>query len=238
MNRMDFMGILEAGLAGIPEAERNEALQYYNDYLNDAGVENEQEVMESLGPPEQVAASIKAGLAGEGKVEFTEQGYRDGTVPEAPVSVRENKEDYKNAEQGGPQSSAREEKKKEGNSAGKLILIIAGCILVSPVVLSVGAGLLAAILGLAGGVLSLWAGLVVVGVAALFAGLAMVVGGIIELLVSPVAGALFIGVGLLLSGLGLLVTVFMIWLACKIVPALFRGCAGLCRRIFKGKGAK
>ena len=49
MNRIDFMRRLELLLSDLPENERREAIQYYNDYLNDAGVENEEEVLEALG---------------------------------------------------------------------------------------------------------------------------------------------------------------------------------------------
>ena len=42
MNRVDFMKQLESLLQNISPAEREEALQYYNEYFNDAGAENEQ----------------------------------------------------------------------------------------------------------------------------------------------------------------------------------------------------
>ena len=59
MNRLEFMKELEALLSDISQSEREEALQYYNDYLNDAGVENEQEVLDAMGSPEQLAKVIK-----------------------------------------------------------------------------------------------------------------------------------------------------------------------------------
>ena len=40
MNRVDFMNQLERLLQSIAPAERDEALQYYNDYFDDAGKEN------------------------------------------------------------------------------------------------------------------------------------------------------------------------------------------------------
>ena len=49
MNRVDFMNQLERLLQSIAPGERDEALQYYNDYFDDAGKENEQEVIEALG---------------------------------------------------------------------------------------------------------------------------------------------------------------------------------------------
>lgn len=36
MNRQEFMNQLEMLLSDISQAERDEALQYYNDYLDDA----------------------------------------------------------------------------------------------------------------------------------------------------------------------------------------------------------
>ncbi len=46
----------------IPAEERVSAMEYYNDYFDDAGEENEQQVIRELGSPEQVAAEVKAGL--------------------------------------------------------------------------------------------------------------------------------------------------------------------------------
>lgn len=81
MNRLEFMQKLESLLSDISDGEREEALQYYNSYLNDAGVENEQEVLESLGTPEKIAKTIKEGLGDNAAVgEFTETGYKDYTA--------------------------------------------------------------------------------------------------------------------------------------------------------------
>ena len=65
MNRAGFMSQLESYLADIPAAEREEALQYYNDYFEDAGAENEASVISSLGSPKEIADNIKAELKGE-----------------------------------------------------------------------------------------------------------------------------------------------------------------------------
>ena len=62
MTRWEFMRELEELLSDIAPSEREEALQYYNDYLNDAGKENEQETLKELGSPREVAATVKEGL--------------------------------------------------------------------------------------------------------------------------------------------------------------------------------
>ena len=79
MNRAEFMSRLTALLQDVPPAEREEAIQYYNDYFDDAGEGNEASVIASLGSPEEIAKSIKAGLVDGGNCgEFTESGFQSG----------------------------------------------------------------------------------------------------------------------------------------------------------------
>lgn len=76
MDRAEFMRRLSDLLQDVPPAEREEALQYYNDYIDDAGEGNEAGIIASLGTPEELAKSIKAGLADGGNAgEFTESGF-------------------------------------------------------------------------------------------------------------------------------------------------------------------
>ena len=76
MSRAEFMRRLAELLADVSPAEREEAIQYYNDYFDDAGAENEQSVIASLGSPEELAKTIKAGLFDGGNTgEFTEKGF-------------------------------------------------------------------------------------------------------------------------------------------------------------------
>ena len=65
MNRAGFMDQLQRLLADLPATEREEAIQYYNDYFDDAGAENEQSVIDSLGSPKAIADNIKAEISGE-----------------------------------------------------------------------------------------------------------------------------------------------------------------------------
>lgn len=63
------MNQLESLLQSIPSTEREEAMQYYNDYFDDAGAENEQQVIEALGNPARVAENIKRDLLGSAEGE-------------------------------------------------------------------------------------------------------------------------------------------------------------------------
>ncbi|MDY5030451.1 MAG: DUF1700 domain-containing protein, partial [Blautia sp.] len=62
MKKTEYLDRLAWLLSDIPEGEREEALSYYRDYFEDAGEENEAEVIQTLGSPEKVAAMIKEGI--------------------------------------------------------------------------------------------------------------------------------------------------------------------------------
>ncbi len=51
MKREVFMKELEYLLQDIPDEEREEAISYYRDYLEEAGSENEEKVIEEFGSP-------------------------------------------------------------------------------------------------------------------------------------------------------------------------------------------
>ena len=59
MDRAQFMKQLERLLSDISEAEKQEALAYYNSYFDEAGPENEASVIRELGSPGKVAAINK-----------------------------------------------------------------------------------------------------------------------------------------------------------------------------------
>ena len=64
MNRKEFMDQLAYLLSDISEEERREALDYYEGYFEEAGKENEEQVIKRLGSPEKVAAEVKSNLYG------------------------------------------------------------------------------------------------------------------------------------------------------------------------------
>ena len=77
MDKQQFLAELKQLLGDIPAVERDEALEYYEDYFEDAGVENESTILKELESPEKIAFMIKAGLRDSDKSigEFTETGF-------------------------------------------------------------------------------------------------------------------------------------------------------------------
>ena len=86
MDRAEFLNRLEARLLDVPQAEREEALQYYEDYLNDAGDAGDFDILQELGTPEEVADSIRSGLgqdsSGVGERSYGSQSSRSGQAGE------------------------------------------------------------------------------------------------------------------------------------------------------------
>lgn len=58
MNKQEYLSELKAHLASLSEEERTNALQFYEEYFEDAGPENEQQVISELGKPFALAKSI------------------------------------------------------------------------------------------------------------------------------------------------------------------------------------
>ena len=64
MSKIEFLERLEKLLGDVPYTERREALNYYTEYFEDAD-KDEEEVIRTLGSPEEVAHNIREELAGK-----------------------------------------------------------------------------------------------------------------------------------------------------------------------------
>ncbi len=68
MNKQEFLNELEALLQDLPPDERAAALEYYTEYLDEAGPDREVEVLRELGSPTKANAEIRAAAESEGWV--------------------------------------------------------------------------------------------------------------------------------------------------------------------------
>lgn len=210
MNRNEFMTKLEAQLADIPKEEREEALQYYRDYFEDAGAEHEMDVIRELGSPEQVAETIKADLKYD---HHTDSG-------EYPVG----------GYTGNYTGEQKTEQKPPKTSMGLKILLIVLIVLVgAPVVIPVTLGLALAVLGIVFAAFAFFAGLVIGAAAVMFAGAVIVIVGIPLLITALPAGLLAIGSGLVTFVLGMIATVATVKLCIVMYPAIIRILVNVCR---------
>lgn len=225
MNRIDFMRRLEVLLSDLPENERREAVQYYNDYFNDAGVENEEEVLESLGTPEEVAGSIREGLREEAreKGEFSEKGF---------------KQDGQKQEKKDAGDRYRTEGRKKGMSASAVALIVICCLVASPVLIPLAITLIVVLAVLGAVFISLVLVFLLVGVVCIVSGVIAFFGSLTELFLAPASAVMGIGMSLIAVGAGILLTMLLVFVISKIFPAAFCKTADWVSGLFHKKGGK
>lgn len=233
MSRIEFMNELRALLQDISAEEREEAMQYYNDYFDDAGVENEQGVIKELGSPKKVAQTIKAGLGGRNEEddvysEYRETGYTDTRFEQNETPAR--REGYRST---GKTSEEQGREKPWTSKTVKVILIILILMIGIPVVVPVVGGVLLGILGVIIGIVAAVAAFLVSGIAIGIGGIAVGIAGIIQLFHFVPVGLGLMGLGCLMIALGAAITAFMWWLCLKIVPPMFRWFVELCRKPFQ-----
>lgn len=225
MNREIFMKELEYLLQDIPEEDKADALDYYRDYLEEAGEENEEAVIKEFGSPERIAAIIRSDLAGsmEEGGEFTENGYQDERFkdPNYQMTQRYELPEVQESTQG--YSTKPDRNSRTGmNQVLKVILWIVLICVAAPAALGIGGGILGVVSGLAATFLTV---IILVGVITLglFVGaIGCGVGAVILLFTNPAAAFLFLGISVLLAGLTLLSFVVCILFYGKFLPFLFR----------------
>lgn len=219
MNRVEFMSQLERLLWDIPESDRQDALCYYNDYFDEAGVENEEQVIQKLGSPGKVAATIKADLhaSRNERAEYTERGYYDGRE-----EMNQNPPVSKDANSRGP-------KQKRAISWPLIIVLL---VFAFPLLVGVGGGVLGGILGVICGTFGVLLAAIICGITFIVAGAICLVVGIIRSFLSPIEGLVTAGIGSLALAGGILLTLLSAWCVFKWVPALFRWLINLIQRLF------
>lgn len=236
MNRVEFMKQLEALLSNVSPAERAEALQYYNDYFNDAGHENEGEVMKALGSPAKVAEMIKSGLNDKASEsgEYTETGFQSGDTRSDEMMVREHAYQKQNSNDVG---EGNKNQKKQMNS-GMILLLIILAVVSFPVWLPVVISLFAILIGIIVGIFGIVVGLGVGGIALIIAAVILLILGVIRIFTGPLSGVILIGTSFLLVGIGILLCILAGVFSFYVIPVLCKGVIHLIGLPFKYKGGK
>jgi len=219
MNRKRFMDELERLLWDLPYSERKEAIQYYNDYFDDAGEENEARVIEELGSPEQVARTIREGMT-ENSGEYTERGYED-------TRFRDQQE--MTAKQSSSGSGQNTQKPRKNTNFWKILCIVLLCILLCPILFPLGAAALIAVLGVLIGIIGAVIGISVAGIVLLIVGVITIGYGIYKIFLLPAVGVALGGIGCLILALGILLTLLIMWCFGKLLPMCIRGIVALVR---------
>lgn len=258
MNRDEFMSKLTALLADVSETEREEAIQYYNDYFDDAGAENENSVMESLGTPEELAKAIKAGIQDGGKSgAFTEYGFAEferqkneimnpqhskaddmqsegNTVDDRGQEQGYRSDNVYNSGQyadGGGQSGESGGVGRIKLSGNSLLVAIIILVFTFPLWIGVVGGLFGVVVGLLGAAFGLMAAVLIAAVGLVVSAVALFASGIITALTTPLAGLCLIGASLIVAGISLLFFFVGIMFFGKVIPMAVNGTIRLVRSL-------
>ncbi|MCQ2541463.1 MAG: DUF1700 domain-containing protein [Lachnospiraceae bacterium] len=232
MTRTEYMNRLEQLLSTVPETEREEALSYYSDYFEDANGSDD-EVIASLGSPEEIAESIKLGLSdnGEGGV-FTETGFesREGKKDElgsfTAIEKIIGEESTGNKYSYGNKSELREIPEPQVNKNDRTVLMIVLFIICLPMIIGVLSTVFGLVVGAISTIFGIGVGLIGAIVGLFGSAIALVIVGIATISqIGLNASLVLIGAGLICAALG----VFCIWLegayiylVKKLIPLIIR----------------
>ncbi len=219
MNRDTFLKELDGLLSSVSKEEREEVLQYYREYFDDAGSEKEEDVIKELGTPAQIANQVKATIQGENI------GYEFGEKNSLQVVKEQPKE---------------EKKESKKMSTGVVVLLVVLGVLGSPfifgflmAVLGILFGVLATILGILFAIVVILVTLLLAAAAVVASGVMLIVAGFAAIGVSPIAAMMMIGIGLLITGISLFVVIGLIWVIKYLIPAIWKGTCWLCKQPIK-----
>ena len=221
MNRVEYMRELEALLYDIPAEEREDAINYYNDYFDAGGEDNEESTIASLGTPEELARTIKLASSDSAVIdgEFTETGYYDG--------FGANKQELDKYGKVAESTTGENEKShKNKMSGGTIALLIILGIFSFPILFPIAIAVIAVLFSIGVAMVAVMLAFVIAFVAIGFAGLCFgVIGlaaGIAGIFTEPLGAMTLIGASLIALSFGLLLVLGCIWLVKAIVPPVIR----------------
>lgn len=207
MTKEQFLFQLEQLLLDLPQEEREEAIAYYSEYFNDAGSEDEASIIEELGTPEKVAASIREGLDTDAEA---------GTVDQPPQM------------RGAGAREGKRTARRQGDSRSKWILIILVAVFTFPLWIGVAGTAFGLILAAVLTILGVSLAIAVIAVAGVVGGIITVIVGIGRLVTGGlVTGLMTFSIGMLLIAVGCLCGVLMLLIFGKFVPWLLRAVSNL-----------
>lgn len=201
MNRQEFLRQLESLLYAIPANERADALAYYNDYFDEAGIENEQNVIQELGSPQKVAQSIIENFRSSGY----EQTYENTTGQYSQNTY---------------QNYHHTEKKKL--KTWQIVLLIVLAIIGSPIWIGLATGLFGVVIGIIASVFAIIVSLFGSGLGLMFGGIIVAGVGVLGVMVRPLEGVTSMGVGLILTAIGILLLLLSVLITFAWLPKLVK----------------
>ncbi len=226
MSKNEFLNQLSLLLSDVSPEERDEVLAYYREYIEDAGFENEEAILEELGTPESVAAEIKSGMLNKNNqdINYSSNTVKDSPEPYGTAQSQQNEQTYSynygNTAQHPPAP-------KNKQNPVLIILAIIAIILLSPVWIGLLGGLFGILVGIFGTLLGLIFGFGVAGLICFIVGIVVFITGFPTMFHNPLAGIACLGAGLVVTALGILFLLFTGWICIGLIPWIIRSISSL-----------
>lgn len=211
MSKIEFLERLEKLLGDVPYTERREALNYYTEYFEDAD-KDEEEVIRTLGSPEEVAHNIREELAGKELATGNAAEYETGDGEQIP-------------------EPATKEDKKSKLEGWQIALIVLAIVLTVPV----WGRVLGAVVGIVIGIFGVILGLAVAAVALFAAAIVILVLSFARILVSPLTSVFCIGLSVFLTGIAMLCLIASWKSVTVLLPSIWKGLMYIFNAIFRRK---
>ena len=134
MTRKEYMEQLKKYLKRLPKEDYDNAIEYFSEYFDEAGPENEQQVMEELGQPKEAARELLLNLlqesVGDSK-DITEE--KTAALPAAGSYYGESSHAHSRTDSGNLSTTGYSTSAGKKRSPGKIILLAFLVICASPV---------------------------------------------------------------------------------------------------------
>lgn len=261
ISREEYLWQLSQQLYRIPAEEREAALEYYRNYFEEAGTENEEHVMSELGSPEELAKSIIADVMDDGRHDTVKEplvnrgtAYSSAGAQEPGWEKYRRQMEREEREVFGAGAAASYADRSGGNEGGAgrrgkgiNIWMILFLLVTCPVWGGILLGVLGVMIGLVCGIFGLAIGLVVTVIALivslLVGGLIGIVKALFAVITVPFAAGFVICLSIVMIAGGILLVGLFSGIVKRLLPVVFKllgrmiggiihGIGGIFRAIF------
>lgn len=216
MNRKEFLSQLEQALQGMPAEECRRAVEYYENYFDEAGPEKEQEVLQQLGAPEKVAADIL-------------RDYRD--IAQRPNNPHEGNSKETSGQKNNSSMGDWFRSLDNGQKLLLLILLLVAACVIAPVGVGVIGGIGGILIALICLVAAIFLLVPALDLAAWAAMIALLFAAGVMVSANVVISLLLAGLALIFAACGIWLGMLTKYLFCAVFPGMIRGIVQFIRRI-------
>lgn len=204
MEKEEYLRLLEIELAALPLEEKENVMEYYRSYFEEAGEENHNRVIKELGKPEELAAHILK---------------NSSCLPS--VLGKKNKADQQEKTEGRKKKAMQKDQRNE-NRGNKILLVLLILVFSFPLWFPLICSIFGILFAFVVVTLSIGFVGIIIGFALMIASIVLGTFALFSMILFTPSFFLFLGLSLLLMAFGIVGLVLGIWFCKKMLPPLVR----------------